>query len=731
MMISNTLLCDIEYIKGKYHKTDEPFNSFRRMNYHGWECDSSTGLDDAEMSSALGEYVDSLNDTSHAVIKAKAFAFVLDHMRISINPHDYFPVLYNWNRPLNKYTVNRWLSESELSSESRAFRDEYTATGELTCWLDYDHSVPDWDALYRLGFVGIRERAREYRRRRERRSYPLTPSERAYFDSIEIEYSAILRLIRRLRELAETSESDKAPTISACLARLEVGAPTTLYERLMLIYFYFMLSESIDSYQVRSLGSGLDHDLAEPFANDLSSGRFNENQLDDFIGYFLMQFSAIGNYWGQPLYLGGTNLDGSCRMNDMTLRILDIYDKLGIYNPKIQIKYSPDTPDKYLEKVLDMIRRGHSSFVFVCDDNIIESFKSRGVSFERAHDYDVKGCYEFALRAGEFSASPIYINLLAPILRALDDCSDGDSFETLLCKYFDRLGDLFERSIKLGNEMELRLGEVNPAPMLSATITHSLETARDAYFDGAELNTTAFVVGALGSAVDALAAIKTLVYDDRLVTLGQLKAQLAENWSDERLRETALNTKHKYGCHDELCDKLASQISDLVASYQGRPNSRGGCYKVTIHSARQYIEQGKRIPATPDGRRAGDETSKNGSPTQGMDRQGVTALIHSSFALKPSRFTEGFGFDVMLHETAVKGDDGLAAMLGLLRAYDMGGGSTIQFNVFDASTLRDAQANPEKYSSLQVRVCGWNVLWNDMCKAEQDKFIERAENLQG
>ena len=161
MMISNTLLCDIEYIKGKYHKTDEPFNSFRRMNYHGWECDSSTGLDDAEMSSALGEYVDSLNDTSHAVIKAKAFAFVLDHMRISINQHDYFPVLYNWSRPLNKYTVNRWLSESELSAESRAFRDEYTATGELTCWLDYDHSVPDWDALYRLGFVwNPRPRAR-------------------------------------------------------------------------------------------------------------------------------------------------------------------------------------------------------------------------------------------------------------------------------------------------------------------------------------------------------------------------------------------------------------------------------------------------------------------------------------------------------------------------------------------------------------------------------------------
>ena len=114
-----------------------------------------------------------------------------------------------------------------------------------------------------------------------------------------------------------------------------------------------------------------------------------------------------------------------------------------------------------------------------------------------------------------------------------------------------------------------------------------------------------------------------------------------------------------------------------------------------------------------------------------MDRQGVTALIHSSFALKPSRFTEGFGFDVMLHETAVKGDDGLAAMLGLLRAYDMGGGSTIQFNVFDASTLRDAQANPEKYSSLQVRVCGWNVRFTDLPPEAQQTFIDQAGAIAG
>jgi formate C-acetyltransferase len=142
-----------------------------------------------------------------------------------------------------------------------------------------------------------------------------------------------------------------------------------------------------------------------------------------------------------------------------------------------------------------------------------------------------------------------------------------------------------------------------------------------------------------------------------------------------------------------------------------------------------FIEQGKKLPATPDGRLAGEEMSKNGSPVIGMDKKGITALIRSALATTPCQFTEGYGFDVMLHPTAVKGEDGLAAMRALLRTYDQGGGGTIQFNITDAATLRDAQLHPEKYPGLQIRVCGWNVLWNNIAKAEQEKYIERAENI--
>ena len=221
---------DLPYLENKYHKADEPFDAFRRMSYHGWDCPEDSGLDDAGMRGALGEYIAGFADTDHAVIKAKAFAFVLDNMRIGINEHDYFPVLWNWNRPLNFRTIDRWLTKAKLSEENEKAKDELTRSADITCWMDYDHSVPDWLSLYKYGFKGLRTRAARYREIREETA-PLTDKERGYFDSIDIEYAAILRLIKRLREAAGRSDSPKAPEMAKCFSTLENGAPVTTYER--------------------------------------------------------------------------------------------------------------------------------------------------------------------------------------------------------------------------------------------------------------------------------------------------------------------------------------------------------------------------------------------------------------------------------------------------------------------------------------------------------------------
>ena len=117
------------------------------------------------------------------------------------------------------------------------------------------------------------------------------------------------------------------------------------------------------------------------------------------------------------------------------------------------------------------------------------------------------------------------------------------------------------------------------------------------------------------------------------------------------------------------------------------------------------------------------------SASMGRNREGATAAILSATSFDCSDFTSDAPLDLGLLPSAVKGEDGLEAMYGLLQTFVKRGGHAMHINVFDADTLRDAQAHPEKYQDLQIRVCGWNVLWNNISKVEQDGFIRQAESL--
>ena len=158
-------------------------------------------------------------------------------------------------------------------------------------------------------------------------------------------------------------------------------------------------------------------------------------------------------------------------------------------------------------------------------------------------------------------------------------------------------------------------------------------------------------------------------------------------------------------------------------------NGHGCKYGLELHSAKAFIIHGEKTKATPDGRKFGQEISKNASPHPGADKDGVTALIHSATAIDTCLANNGFCLDVMLHPTTVQGQSGLDILYQVMRTYMDKGGHSIHFNIFNAELLRDAQAHPEKYENLQVRVCGWNVLWNNMPKSEQDVYILRAENI--
>lgn len=273
---------------------------------------------------------------------------------------------------------------------------------------------------------------------------------------------------------------------------------------------------------------------------------------------------------------------------------------------------------------------------------------------------------------------------------------------------------------------------VNPALVASLAGEYSVKTGRDALANGTRTgNETHISMSGYGTAVDALLAVKELVYEKKEMSLADLGRLMAADWQGrEDLRLRMLRSKRKWGNNDPGANALGAELGRVLSpELNGRPNSRGGRFTMSGHNARQFVCEGRLTGATPDGRKKGEEFSKNLSPTMGADTEGVTALISTLGSLDSRDFPGDFPLDVMLLPQMVAGDKGLETMKALIFQYYENGGLIIQFNVFDAEELKDAQRHPEKYENLQVRVCGWNVRWNDLPKAEQDAYIRRVEGI--
>lgn len=740
MLISDI---DRKHIERKYHGED--FDSFNRFAYHGYDFDESTGLSDEEIKTGVVCLAHALEGEDHAVAKSKMFEYVLKNTRIDINEHDYFIGIYTWDRVLRDHTLIKWIYEAadkvadELGDRKR---DDFSRAGYAWSSLDYDHNVPDWDALSELGIVGLIDRI-DGSHKKWRESGKITEKQENYYSAMRCELCAVLSLIKRLHAYSQTKNFEKAPLISESLKNLSEGAPKTTLDMLQLAYIFFMVTESTDLIQVRSLGHGLDDMLYPFYKRDVESGRFSKEQIKSFIAYFFIQFHAIGNYWGQPFYLGGSDLEGNTRVNEMSYMLLDVHRELGIYNPKIQIKISPSTPRDFVNKALDMIIAGNTSIVFCNDETIIKAIMNSGGTREQGVYADIKGCYEYAYRTGRSGISTNVINALKSVVLVFNNGVDPTtnlkigiktgyiteftSFEQFKKAYYDQLDYILcelQRSI---GAFEKYSAEVSPAIMHSSTYSACAQKLCDMNDGGVPSVADNWVAG-FASVVDSLMAVYELVFERKVTTLCELGEALKNNWHGyEKLRLRALNCTHKFGNGDSLADECAVELHNHISKFVHSIRRERGRSIYFIHSARGYIDLGKQTEATPDGRFSGEEMSKNVSPVIGMDKKGVTALIRSATALDLSLADSGACLDCMLHPTTVRGDGGRDILFGVLDTYMKRGGASIHFNIFDADMLREAQKHPEKYEGLQVRVCGWNTLWNNMSREEQEAYIKRAE----
>lgn len=742
---------DRKFIENKYHKTDknnEEFNPYNRMGYHGYEFDKTTGLEDDEISKGLLCLYDTIKDLPSPIIKAKAVEYVLDNTKIDINEHDLFVGFWSVNRLAKGITLDKKYNEmfNEIIPATAEKMRNLNEAYAVNIWPDFDHVVPDWSSVLSLGFSGLLKRAEEYKEN-HKKTGSLTKEKEAFFDGIIIQYKAIINIIDRMYKVAVDKKFEKADKIAKCLLSIRDNPPMDIYQAMQTMYIYFMVSECFDCYQVRSLGNGLDNSLYGFYNNDIKNGTYTKDEIKEMLKYFMFQWQAIGNYWGQPFYMGGTDENGNTKYNELSYLILEAYDELNIYNPKIQIKVNENTPDKIIFKVFDMIRKGHNSFVFCCEPGMIKAVMNYGATYEEALNMDIRGCYETGVRANEVSTGTGYINSVKSVLYVFSNGYDNkiqkqlgiktgeietlSTFEDFYNAVLKQWDNLIEMTINTANEYEKYLGYINPSNMYSATIEGALKKGVDAYQCGVKFNNSAILNCGFASLVDSVMAVKKFVYDTKTVTLAEMKAALESDWKGyENLRTAILKDTHKYGNNDYETDMYTEAMSVYYAAkVNNRPNARGGVYKAIMHSAMQFVWQGQNTGATPDGRHSGDELAKNASPSVGMDKNGVTALINSVLKTCPDLYSESHCLDVMLHPTAVEGEEGLEIMKSLLFMYMRSNGQSVQFNVFNTDMLKEAQKNPDKYKNLQVRVCGWNVLWNNLSKKEQDAYIKRGESF--
>jgi formate C-acetyltransferase len=308
------------------------------------------------------------------------------------------------------------------------------------------------------------------------------------------------------------------------------------------------------------------------------------------------------------------------------------------------------------------------------------------------------------------------------------DPATFESFDQLMEAYRTQLHHFIDIKIQGNNVIERLYAEHMPAPFMSLLFDDCIAKARDYHDGGPRYNSTYIQGVGLGTLTDSLSAVRYHVFDQEQLTMQELVNALKDNFEGlEELRQRLLNYTPKFGNDDDYADSIAQlAFNAYFDTIDGRPNTKGGEYRINLLPTTVHIYFGQITGATPNGRRRGDPLSDGISPSQGADTLGPTAVIKSVSKIDHVK-TGGTLLNQKLTPRLLATDEGIEKLGYLIRTYFKLGGHHIQFNVVDAKTLTEAQAHPEKYRDLIVRVAGYSDYFVGLGRALQDEIISRTE----
>lgn len=470
--------------------------------------------------------------------------------------------------------------------------------------------------------------------------------------------------------------------------------------------------------------------------------KFNNQPAPPKVGVTLKESGTYTDF--ANINTGGVSPTGEDGVNDVSYLILDCMDDMKLLQPSSNVQISKKTPQKFLLRACEISRKGWGQPAFYNTEAIIQELLNAGKTIEDARRGGTSGCVETGAFGNEAYILTGYFNL-PKILELtlfngydyvanrqlglkLGGAKDFQSYDELLEAYTKQVNYFLDVKMQGSNIIEKIYADNMPVPFLSTITNDCIKKGKDYNAGGARYNTSYIQGVGIGTVTDSLAAIKYNVFEKKRFTMEELLRAMRNNFEKfPKLLNLVRSRTPKYGNDDDYADDIMKSVFNFYQkSVTGRPNVRGGTYRVNMLPTTCHVYFGSVMMASANGRAAHKPVSEGISPSQGADTNGPTAVIKSCAKMDHLR-TGGTLLNQKFTQSILAGDKGLEQLANLIHAYFRMDGHHIQFNVVDRQTLVEAQKHPDEYRDLIVRVAGYSDLFCNLDKPLQDEIIERSE----
>lgn len=703
------------------------------------------------------------------------------------------------------------LASSFMAPETHRAMDHNFFTPGNYFYNGVGHITVQYYKVLAIGFEGIRRQAEE-ELSQCRFGDDNYASKSTFLNAVMISCDAVIGYAGRYARLAaEMAEKETDPArkkellvISENCKKVPAAGAESFYEACQSFWFVQQLLQLESSGHSISPGR-FDQYMYPYYEKDLNSGKITREFAQELIDCIWVKLNDLnkcrdevsaegfaGYSLFQNLIVGGQTVDGKDATNDLSFMCISAARHVFLPQPSLSIRVWNRSPKDLLMYAAELTRTGIGLPAYYNDEVIIPALINRGLTLEDARGYNIIGCVEpQASGKTEGWHDAAFFNMCRPLEMVFSNGYDRgvpasihtgnvEDFKTFE-EFFDAYKKQMEYNISLlvnaDNAIDMAHMTLCPLPFESCMVDDCMKRGKSVQEGGAIYNFTGPQGFGIANVADSLYTVKKLVYEDRKVTIGELKKALEMNFGQgfdaitakevalqvaENLREqgkevttdiiamTIDNVLHmeipakekaRYEEIRDMIDELPKFGNDIdevdmlareAAYTYTRPletfkNPRGGIFQAGLYPVSANVPLGAQTGATPDGRLAHTPVADGVSPSSGKDVNGPTAACNSVAKLDHGIASNGTLFNMKMHPTAMAGEKGLESFVSLVCGYFDQKGMHMQFNVVDRATLLDAQKHPEKYSGLVVRVAGYSALFTTLSKSLQDDIIRRTE----